>query len=65
PTPEFSVWWLEKFKVRHGISKRERHGETGSVPAIAIEEVKAVQTFCSLHDEEDIYNIDDTGLFWR
>ncbi|CCU76668.1 putative jerky protein [Blumeria hordei DH14] len=63
PTSEFSVWWLQKFKLRHGISISECHGESESMSAIAIEEMKAIQGICSLFDEEDIYNMDDTGIF--
>jgi len=27
--------------------------------------MKAVQTVCSQYPEEDIYNMDETGLYWR
>ncbi|SZE99444.1 unnamed protein product [Blumeria hordei] len=49
--------------MRHRISERERHSEAGNAPAMAIEEMKAVKTTCSLYDEEDIYNINETGIF--
>jgi hypothetical protein len=65
PRPEFSQGWLTRFKARHEIRKRKRHGEAASLPKIAIEEMKSVQTICGEYSEEDVYNMDETGLFWR
>ena len=65
PLPSFSIGWLEKFKKRHDIKQRTQHGEASSVPAGAEEEMRAIQTLCGEYKEEDIYNMDETGLFWR
>jgi hypothetical protein len=27
--------------------------------------MRAIQTLCGEYQEEDIYNMDETGLFWR
>lgn len=35
------------------------------MPASASEEMKTVRTLCGEYKEEDIYNMDETGLFWR
>ena len=63
--PSFSIGWLEKFKKRHNIKQRNQHGEASSVPASAEEEMEAIQILCNEYKEEDIYNMDETGLFWR
>ncbi|RDW84504.1 hypothetical protein BP6252_02094 [Coleophoma cylindrospora] len=63
--PEFSSRWLEKFKKRHNIKERVRHGEVGSIPDQAEVEMKGLQTVAGEYNEEDIYNMDETGLYWR
>lgn len=65
PIPEFSVGWLSRFKSRRGIKHRIQHGEAASVPITAEDEMKAVRTLCGEYLEDDIYNMDETGLFWR
>ena len=35
------------------------------MPESAAEEMKSIQTLCREFLEEDIYNMDETGLFWR
>lgn len=65
PPPEFSVGWLSRFKTRNNIRHRIQHGEAGSVPVTAEEEMKAVRTLCGEYAEDDIYNMDELGLFWR
>lgn len=65
PTPEFSLGWVSKFKVRHNIYSRIRHGEAGSVTQLAEDEMKAIQTVAGEFQEDDIYNMDETGLYWK
>lgn len=65
PTPEFSVDWLANFKKHHHIQKRAQHGEASSTPLSAAEEMKNIRTLCGKYDEGDVYNMDETGLFWR
>jgi len=65
PAPEFSVGWAQKFRQRHGIKRRVRHGEAGSIPEEAAIEMEAVVTLCRQYQDDDIYNMDETGLFWR
>jgi len=65
PTPQFSAGWLQKFKRRYHIQKYNLHGEAASVPEEASTEMRAVQTLCGEYREEDIYNMDETGLYWR
>ena len=61
----WSVGWLAGFKKRYKIQQQNRHGEASSVPESATEEMKSIQTLCGEYLEEDIYNMDVTGLFWR
>jgi hypothetical protein len=65
PVPHFSVGWLSRFKKRHGIRQRITHGESGSVPLAAHEEMRALQTICGEFEEDNIFNMDETGLYWR
>jgi hypothetical protein len=54
-----------RFKQRHNIQQHIQQGEAGSVPAEAAEEMKAIQTLCGEYPEDDVYNMDESGLFWR
>jgi hypothetical protein len=65
PCPEFSNGWLQKFKKRHNISEHIRHGELGSVPETADEEMRGIRTFAGEYQEEDIYNMDEAPLYWK
>ena len=65
PCPEFSSGWLERFKKRHNIKQHIRHGEAASVPAGAEDEMRAIRTLAGSYEEKDIYNMDETGLFWK
>lgn len=65
PSPEFSTGWLSGFKKRYNLYKRTQHGEASSVSNTAAEEMKAVQTLAGEYEEDNIYNMDETGLFWR
>ncbi|MFQ6634156.1 hypothetical protein Gotur_010404 [Gossypium turneri] len=62
----FSIGWLERFKARHGIKSYRRFGESDSVVMENIEDalpqIRAkLENFCW----EDIYNMDETDLFYR
>ena len=65
PCPDFSSGWLKGFKHRYNIKLHVQHGEAGSVPDSAEEEMKALQEVAEGYAEEDIYNMDETGLFWK
>lgn len=65
PPPAFSSGWLHRFKQRYNIKQRTYHGEAGSVPEDVEEEMKAIRTIAGQYNEDDIYNMDETGLFWR
>jgi hypothetical protein len=65
PCPDFSSGWLDRFKKRHNIKQHIRHGEAGSVPETAEEEMKGLRTITGEYAEEDIYNMDEAALFWK
>jgi len=65
PLPRFSQGWLSQFKARYSIRYHIQHGEAASVPISTHKEMKTVQTICDEFAEEDIYNMDESGLYWR
>jgi hypothetical protein len=65
PMPVFSDGWLTRFKNRYSIRWHTFHGEAASGSDSIHEEMKAVQAICDRYQPEDIYNMDETGLYWR
>lgn len=65
PPPQFSSGWLHRFKQRFNIKQRNHHGEAASVDEKASIEMAAIRTLAGSYAEDDIYNMDETGLFWR
>ncbi|KAI0998879.1 hypothetical protein K3495_g9313 [Podosphaera aphanis] len=64
--PAFSDGWLGSFKKRHGIKSRPRHGEDGSVnEAVVAQQLAQVQELATEYHPDDIYNCDESGLFWK
>ncbi|MFQ6665709.1 hypothetical protein Gotur_032334 [Gossypium turneri] len=62
----FSIDWLERFKARHGIKSYRRFGEGGLVVMENIEDASPqIRAKLEYFDWKDIYNIDQTGLFYR
>ncbi|KAJ5213926.1 hypothetical protein N7449_001095 [Penicillium cf. viridicatum] len=66
PLPHFSNGWLNRFKKRYAT---QVHGRQDGVPLpppqTGRKEMKAMKTLCGEFPEDDIYNMDETGLFWR
>jgi len=63
---QFSSGWLHKFKERNGIRLRKLHGEASSVNQdVVIESRLSLQEKMSSYPAERIYNMDETGLFYR
>ena len=66
PQPRFSTGWLDAFKARYKIKKFRRHGESGAVDRVVVEEeLSELREDLKDVDSEDIYNMDETGLFWK
>ncbi|KAG2215771.1 hypothetical protein INT45_009412, partial [Circinella minor] len=65
---QFSIGWLTKFMRRYGFKSRRIHGESGEVEVNADniqDEFNAVKAKISEFPPERIYNIDETGLFYK
>ncbi len=58
--------WLEKFGTRHAISFRAICGESTSVDDSTIEEwTNRLSTILDEFNAKDVFNADETGLFYR
>jgi len=63
---QFSSGWLQKFKERNGIQLRKLHGEASSSDQNAIiENLPSLREKLSRFPLDRIYNMDETGLFYR
>lgn len=66
--PKWSNGWLDRFKKRYSIKQYHNHGEAGSAdvdnPAM-IEQMNDVRALCATYANKDIFNMDETGLFWK
>jgi transcriptional regulator with XRE-family HTH domain len=68
PREEFkaSPGWVYNFKKRHGLFEIVLHGESASVDQAGLsEERRRLQDIISLYHPDDVYNADETGLFYR
>ena len=63
---QFSNGWIWRFKQRNGLRKIKYSGEANSVPIESLPEERArLRTILAKYDKENIYNADETGLFFR
>ena len=63
---KFTNGWVWRFKQRNGLKKVHFSGEANSAPIETLSEERVC--LCLLlakYDKEDIYNADETGLFFR
>ncbi|XP_071497487.1 tigger transposable element-derived protein 4-like [Diadema antillarum] len=62
-----SVSWIDRFKKRYGIGKILKAGEAGGVDDEVVQSWKEGKLSDILHryEAKDIYNCDETGLFWK
>ncbi|XP_054706706.1 tigger transposable element-derived protein 4-like [Uloborus diversus] len=61
-----SSGWLERFKARHNIVFRNLHGEAKDVPESLCEEWRIrLPTLLFGYKASDVFNIDETGLFYK
>ena len=62
----FSNGWLDRFKKRNNVRRYRIHGESGSAPLATLpEEREKLRQLLSRFSPEQIYNIDETGLYYR
>ena len=63
---QFSNGWLEKFCHRHSFKQQVAHGESGSVQQEVInQELPALRQLLQQYHPDDIFNADETGLFYN
>lgn len=62
-----SVGWLDKFKQRHGISFKTVQGEAEAVNMSSLKEwqCRIVRPLLEQFSPNDVFNLDETGLFWQ
>ena len=64
--PSFSNGWLHAFKERNGLKRYCSHGESGDAEMEGIEEkLKDIRSKIAEYNAEDVYNFDETGLFYN
>ena len=64
--PGFAIPWVEKFKARYNISDHARNVKSDVIDRLAIEnEFEDLRDELKLFDDEDIYSMDETALFWK
>ena len=57
--------WLEKWKKRYNIKRVKVCGESGEVSGEMVDSWKErLPEICSGYSEEDIWNMDESGVFW-
>ena len=66
--PRWSSGWLDGFKKRFKIKEYVQHGEAASAdinnPEI-IKQMNDLRELCATYADRDIFNMDETGLFWK
>lgn len=67
PPPAFSHGWLAKFRKRFEayLSKGQHDGVLPAAPRNQRKELQALRTLSGEFQEENVYNMDETGLLWR
>ena len=62
---QFSNGWIWRFKRRNGLRKIKYSSEANSAPIESLPEERArLCTILAKYDKENIYNADETGLFF-
>jgi hypothetical protein len=66
--PKWSNGWLGGFKTRFKIKEYIQHGEAAAADINNPENITQmadVRTLCKEYADKDIFNMDETGLFWK
>ena len=64
--PKFSSGWLKGYKTRYKIQTPIRHNEFGAVDRVVEEaELEDFREQLKDYKREDIFNLDETALFWK
>ncbi|KAI0992680.1 hypothetical protein K3495_g15505 [Podosphaera aphanis] len=65
--PKWSNGWLESFKKKFNIKQYVQHeeGAAADIKSDAnIAQITELRDLCSRYPEKDIFNMDETGIFW-
>ncbi|KAH9103564.1 hypothetical protein LEN26_015263, partial [Aphanomyces euteiches] len=63
---KFSNGWLYRLQQRHNLKMFRLHGEAGSVDPVVIEEGREMlRAVTQSYELDDIYNMDETGVFYN
>lgn len=58
--------WIDNFKKRHNLKQYSVHGEAASAPLEDLDEMRdKLRETLKDYDPENIFNCDETGLFWK
>jgi len=61
-----SSGWLQRFKKRYSISAFNKHGEAQSAPIEQIPEMRLeLKGNIEQYQPNDVFNCDETGLYWK
>ena len=61
-----SIGWIDNFKKRHNFKQYCIHGEASSAPLQNLDEMRNnINQILKNYDPQDIFNCDETGLFWK
>lgn len=61
-----SSGWVDNFKKRHNLKQYNIHGESASAPLQDLETMREdLRQILKNYDPKDIFNCDETGLFWK
>jgi hypothetical protein len=63
--PQFSNGWLYGFQSRRNIRRNTQYGEAGSLSQDAAKEMLRICQALSMYAPQDIFNCDETGLYWK
>ncbi|KAI1005963.1 hypothetical protein K3495_g2254 [Podosphaera aphanis] len=66
--PKWSNGWLESFKKKFNVKEYVQHGEGAAADINSdanIAQITELRDLCSRYPEKDIFNMDETGLFWK
>ena len=65
--PTMSNGWIHNFLKRHELKHRSMNGESGSLTMTdqIIEKTPEIRNILKDYDLKDIYNMDETGLYYR
>lgn len=62
-----SYGWLHRFRRRHSILFRRNQGEAAEIDLEALNawQQNELREALARYSPEDVFNIDETGLFWK